>query len=151
MGKGRCQPVLLLWQWSHASLQVSLIQENPVHLTGVRNYRQWNIWTWLPTKCLESWCLVDGGGSPVTTLFSPAALNCSSVCCGGLAPWSCSLTTRVILIVMGEEFCTAIWLDCWLCSGSSSSHSVLLFTSVPKVNHLLLIRTPVSDLKILWV
>lgn len=145
-------------------------KRDPLYGAENVNYHQWDIWACSPAKCLDSSCLVGDVGSPVTTLFSPAYLNCSSVyfgmlftfinihyslgsfdaqlarrnnlhglCSavlflGGLALWSCSPTTRVILIVTGEEFFTPIWSDCWLCWHSSSCHYVLSSSSVLKVN-----------------
>lgn len=124
--------------------------------------REWHICLPSPAKCLDSWCSVGDGGSPVTTLCSPACLNSFSawsgewfysaggprftrvtrsqrytlavLLSGGLAPWFCSCTTRAILIVTGEESYKPIWSDCSLCLPSSSCHCVLSSMSVPKVN-----------------
>lgn len=94
------------------------------------DYRLLDICASSPLKCLESWCSVGDGGSPVTTLYSLACLSFLSACCGksftlitvddplrlnhvntvclvlfliagGSAPWFCLPTTRVVLTVAG--------------------------------------------------
>lgn len=60
---------------------------------------------------------------------------------GGLEPWSCSFTTRVILFVTGDWFYTATWWDCWLCWGSSSCHCVPSCMSALKVTKLILLES----------
>lgn len=75
-----CPLSLLFWQPRHAKIRQFVVYKCQVCFVVVGTTPSFVIFRLiLPQKCLDSWCLIGGGGSQVTTLSSLAYLNCLSV------------------------------------------------------------------------